>query len=76
MHYTPTSLLDRNSDAEGAIQINPTTGVVTVLTPASLGAPGTIFTLTVAASDASASGTATVTIEILDVELFKDGFED
>lgn len=59
-----------------AFQINPTTGVVTVLTPASLGAPGTIFTLTVAASDANASGTATVTIEILDVELFKDGFED
>mgnify|MGYP001492512802 CR=1 FL=1 len=59
-----------------AFQINPATGVITVLTPASLGAPGTIFTLTVAASDASDSGTATVTIEILDVDLFKDGFED
>lgn len=59
-----------------AFQLDASSGQITVLTASALGTAGTIFTLTVSASDGVASDTATVTIEVLPASIFSDGFEE
>ena len=66
----------QTSSAPGAVQIDPTTGAITVADPALVVAAASPILLTVRVQDAAANeGFADVTITVLGEPIFGDGFE-